>query len=52
VGLTAALRIGDLGWTTRFEVPLLVNRFTHSADPAGRDARVSFRGQISLEPSF
>jgi hypothetical protein len=52
LGLTAALRIGDLGWTTRFEVPVLVNRFDFSADPAGRDARVAFRWQVSLEPSF
>jgi hypothetical protein len=52
LGLTAALRIGELGWTTRFEVPLVVNQFRFAADPQGRDARVAFRWQISLEPSF
>ena len=50
--VTASLRIGELAWTTRFEVPFLVNRFTFAADPNGRDARTAFRWQISLEPSF
>jgi hypothetical protein len=52
VGLTAALRLGDLAWTMRLEVPLVVNRFDLSADRAGRDARAALRWQVSLEPSF
>jgi hypothetical protein len=52
IGLTASLRIGALAWTTRFEFPFLVSRFTYSADPNGRDARTAFRWQVSLEPSF
>jgi hypothetical protein len=51
-GLSANLRIGDLAWTTRFEVPFVVNRFAFAADPNGRDRRAAFRWQLSLEPSF
>jgi hypothetical protein len=52
VGLHAVLELGDLGWTTRFELPLLVSRSAFAADPAGRAGRLALRWQVSLEPSF
>jgi len=50
VGLVTRHQINDLGWTMRFETPLLVNRWDYAA--AGTDKRIAFRWLISLEPSF
>ena len=53
VGLVATQAIGDLTWTTRLELPLVVNRWDFAADRAGsNDGRVRFRWQVSLAPSF
>ncbi|HJQ65305.1 MAG TPA: M1 family metallopeptidase [Gemmatimonadales bacterium] len=53
VGLVATQAIGDLTWTTRFELPFVVNRWDFAADRAGsNDGRVRFRWQVSLAPSF
>jgi hypothetical protein len=52
VGLVATQAIGDLTWTTRLELPLVVNRWDFAADRASRDGRVKFRWQMSLAPSF
>jgi hypothetical protein len=51
-GAVATLRAGDLGWTMRFDVPLLVNRWTFAADSHGRDRTAQFRWLVSLSPSF
>jgi hypothetical protein len=51
-GAVATLRAGDLGWTMRFEVPLLVNRWNFAADTHARDRRAQFRWLVSLAPSF
>ena len=50
VGVVLRHRINELGWTTRFEIPFVVNRWDYAAD--GTDKRVRFRWQVSLEPSF
>jgi len=50
VGLVTRHQINDLGWTMRFETPLLVNRWDYAA--AGTAKRIAFRWLISLEPSF
>jgi len=50
VGLVTWHSINDLAWTMRFEVPVIVNRWDYAAD--GRDRRIRFRWQVSLEPSF
>ena len=53
VGLVANQAIGDLVWTSRFEVPFFVNRWDFAADRAGsNDGRIRFRWQVSLAPSF
>jgi hypothetical protein len=54
VGLITRHRINDLSWTMRFELPLIVNRWDFAADvhDAVNDGRLSFRWQVSLEPSF
>jgi hypothetical protein len=52
VGLVANQAIGDLTWTTRLELPLVVNRWDFAADRAQPDGRVRFRWQVSLAPSF
>ncbi len=53
VGLVTRQRVNDLAWTMRFELPLVVNRFVYAADFAGPGrARLGFRWQVSLEPSF
>ena len=49
-GIVLRHRINDLAWTTRFEIPFVVNRWDYAAD--GTDQRVRFRWQLSLEPSF
>ena len=50
VGLVTHHQIHDLGWTMRFEVPFVVNRWNDAA--AGTSDRLAFRWQVSLEPSF
>jgi hypothetical protein len=50
VGLVTHHKINDLGWTMRFEIPFVVNRWDHAA--AGTVDRYAFRWQLSLEPSF
>ena len=53
VGLVLHPHINDLAWTMRFELPLVVNRWTYAADGNARtDGRLHFRWQVSLEPSF
>lgn len=53
LGLVTVTAIRDLFWTTRFEVPFLVNRYDHAADlrPYG-DGNAAFRWSVSLAPSF
>ena len=50
VGIVTHHQIHDLGWTMRFEVPVVANRWDHAAD--GTSDRFTFRWQVSLEPSF
>jgi len=50
VGLVTRHRINDLAWTMRFEIPLVVNRWTYAADRP--DKRFAVRWLVSLEPSF
>jgi hypothetical protein len=52
VGVTGAWRLGDLAWTTRVELPLLVNRWEYAADVDPQRRRLALRWQVSLEPSF
>jgi hypothetical protein len=52
VGLVAAQRIRDLAWTMRVEVPLVVSRPAAAADTGPGGARLGFRWQVSLAPSF
>ena len=52
VGLTTQQHVGDLDWTLRFEVPLIVNRFDFARDLRPGQNRVAFRWQVSLEPGF
>jgi hypothetical protein len=52
VGLVSTHAVGDLGWTMRFELPLVVNRWRYAADERSGLARLAFRWQVSLAPSF
>lgn len=53
LGVVFDTRIRDLSWTTRFEVPFLVNRFDHAADVRALTAgNAAFRWSVSLAPSF
>ena len=54
VGLVVRLRVRDLGWTTRLEAPLVVNRWDRAADfrPGEGEGALALRWQFSLEPSF
>ncbi len=52
LGIVSAHQVGDLTWTMRFELPLLVNRWDFAADARAGDDRAAFRWQVSLEPSF
>ena len=53
LGLVLNTVIRDLAWTTRFEVPFLVNRYDHAADlrPLAT-GNAAFRWSVSLAPSF
>ena len=52
VGLVTRQQVRDLGWTMRFELPLVVNRFAYAADVRPGEGRLAFRWQVSLSPSF
>jgi hypothetical protein len=51
VGVVFQMTVRQLSWTSRFEVPFLVNRYDRAADvrPGGEQA---FRWSVSLAPSF
>jgi hypothetical protein len=50
IGIRADHRIGDTKFTTRFDVPLYVNRSEVSVRPTDHD--LDFRWVFSFEPSF
>ncbi len=52
IGLVTSQQVRDLNWTMRFELPLIVNRWEYAADPRQGYARLAFRWQVSLAPSF
>jgi hypothetical protein len=52
VGLVTRQQIRDLGWTMRFELPLVVSRLTYARDPRPGEGRLAFRWQLALAPSF
>jgi len=52
VGLVTRHQIRDLGWTMRFELPLVVSRSTYARDLRPSEGRLAFRWQLSLSPSF
>jgi hypothetical protein len=52
VGVVTTHTVGDLAWTMRVELPLVVNRWDFAADRGTSDGRVRFRWQVSLAPSF
>jgi hypothetical protein len=52
IGIVSTHQVGDLTWTMRVELPLLVNRWDSAADARAGDGRAAFRWQLSLEPSF
>ncbi|HEY6222997.1 MAG TPA: M1 family aminopeptidase, partial [Gemmatimonadales bacterium] len=51
-GVVATARAGDLGWTMRVDLPLLVSRWAYAADARARERRAQFRWLVSLAPSF
>jgi hypothetical protein len=52
-GVLTRHTFGELGWTMRFEFPLIVNRYTYAADWDGPDnGPFAFRWQVSMEPTF
>jgi hypothetical protein len=52
VGLRADHRIGDTRFTTRFDLPLYVNRPELAQDRSPGDDDVGFRWTFSFEPAF
>jgi hypothetical protein len=52
VGLVTRQRLGDLQWTMRAELPVIVNRWRDAADYEPGDGRLAFRWQVSLQESF
>jgi hypothetical protein len=52
VGLVTAHQVGDLSWTMRFELPLVVSKPSLAADQHAGDGTVAFRWLLSLSPSF
>ncbi len=52
VGVVSTHVLGDLQWTMRLELPLVVNRWDVAADARSGDDRFAFRWQVSLSPSF
>ncbi|HVH68766.1 MAG TPA: hypothetical protein VM716_12935 [Gemmatimonadales bacterium] len=51
-GIVTRYQVGDLGWTMRFETPLIVNRWDNARDVRRGSARLAFRWQVSFSPSF
>jgi len=52
VGVVTRTAVRELAWTTRFELPLLVNRWDYAADDPSGSGRLAFRWSVSLAPSF
>lgn len=52
VGVVTEHRIQQLEWTTRVEVPVVVNRWDEAADFRPGKTRFALRWQVSLAPSF
>ena len=54
VGLATRQHVGELEWSFRLELPVIVNRWDFARDPrlGGSQTRAAFRWQVSLEPSF
>jgi hypothetical protein len=52
LGVVTRQVLGDLDWTMRFELPLIVNRWDFAADRRAGLARLALRWQFSLAPSF
>jgi hypothetical protein len=52
IGLVTSHQVRDLDWTMRLELPLIVSRWEYAADPRLGSARLAFRWQVSLAPSF
>ncbi len=52
IGLVTRHQVKDLGWTMRFELPLVVNRWDEAADLRLGKTRLAFRWHVSFQPSF
>src|SRR5207248_3117368 len=52
LGVVTRHQLGDLDWTLRFEVPLVVAPFQFAADSVSGKGRLAWRWQVSLSPSF
>ena len=52
LGVVTRHQLGDLDWTLRFEVPLVVAPPQFAADIVSGKGRLAWRWQVSLSPSF
>ena len=52
VGLVTTHQLGDLSWTMRFDLPVVVSRRELAADRRPGDGSVAFRWLVSLAPGF
>src|SRR6266516_1932198 len=52
LGLATRHQVGELEWTLRLELPVIVNRWDFARDARPSLGRAAFRWQVSLEPSF
>jgi len=52
LGIVTRHQLGDLDWTLRFEVPLVVAPSQFAADSVSGKGRLAWRWQVSLSPSF
>jgi hypothetical protein len=53
LGIVTHHQVQDLGWTLRFDFPLLVARYDYASNgTSASDGRLAFRWVFSLEPSF
>src|SRR5260370_27621879 len=52
VGLVTGHQLRDLNWRVRLELPPIVSRWECALDPRLGHARLAFRWQVSLAPSF
>lgn len=52
LGVVTRHALGDLLWTMRFELPVVVSRPPYAADADRLDGRLALRWQVSLESSF